>query len=94
LIPVLISQELPYLGTYLDSRWKQSRQLEKLCRQDDKKLRTNLGCDEGEFVDVVDLWPDERLVTERMFEKSDKGQEVEFFILDLPYLHQPTEKSA
>ena len=64
LIPVLVKEELPSLRDYLDSRWKTTRQLDKVSRQDDMKLKTNDGFDkeDGIFVSVVDLWPNERQI--------------------------------
>ena len=64
LIPILVKEEVPCLREYLDSRWKTTRQLDKMSRQDLMKLKVNDGYDEedGNAVSAVDLWPDERLV--------------------------------
>ena len=41
-----------------------------------------------------DIWPDERYITHKLFDYSKSGTEVKVTTLDLPKLHNPSEKVA
>ena len=43
---------------------------------------------------MCDLWPDERLLEERVLEESSAGAEIEVKMYDIPKLHNPSEKIA
>ena len=58
-----------------------------------KAVRGDTGA-EASFVSRSDMWPDEKLIINRMLTESDIGEELEIKMLDLPHLHQPNEKSA
>ena len=91
LIPKLVQEELPYLGNYLDSRLIATKQLRKVCRQDKRALKETKGSsgEDKEYVTISDLWPDENLLLDRVFDDSCKGQEVTIEFLDFPNLHRP-----
>ena len=43
ILPECISNKVPYVGEYMDSRWKSSQHTENLNRADDKKLKDSDG---------------------------------------------------
>ena len=45
--------------------------------------------DQGYFVSRCDMWPDERLITSRIFEDSKSGAEIDVSMLDFSKIHNP-----
>ena len=43
---------------------------------------------------ACDLWPDERYISSKLYDHNKSGTEVKVTILDLPKLHNPSEKVA
>ena len=79
----------------MDSRFITTKQLQKVSRLDKKAIKTSKETeDEQYYVTSCDLWPDERLLVERIFQESKTSEEIEVKILDLPKLHNPNEKVA
>ena len=77
IIPECIEREIRYLGEYLDSRFVTTNQLCKVSRADYKTIKIDrLTEDQGYFVSRCDMWPDERLITERIFDDSKSGAEI------------------
>lgn len=92
-IPTCIEQDVKYLGEYLDSRFKVTKQLRKSCRVDKKKLKVDPENEEQNFyTSKTDLWPDTATLNSMLFDENDHGDEVVIEILDIPMLHNPNDK--
>ena len=70
-IPTCIREDIAYIGDYLDSRFVTTKQLNKVSRTDKMRIKV---CSETEdekyFIACCDLWPDERLLKQRVFDPS------------------------
>jgi len=94
-IPKLVKHNTRGLADYLDSRFMTTRQLKKVSRTDGKSIRTcSETAEEEYYINVCDLWPDERLLVDRVLEESSAGAEIEVKMYDIPKLHNPTEQIA
>ena len=66
-----------------------------MARAEQKKLKVDPETEEaGYYVTSVDLWPDERYITSKLYDDNKSGTEVKVTILDLPKLHNPSETVA
>ena len=93
IIPECIEREIRYLGEYLDSRFVTTKQLCKVSRADYKTIKIDkLTEDQGYFVSHCDMWPDERLLTSRIFDDSKSGAEINVQMLDFSKLHNPNHE--
>ena len=71
IIHICIEKGIPSLGQYLDSRLKTTKQLQKVSRVPNMTLRSNAHEENKDiFVTCTDLWPDERYIKDKFFEKS------------------------
>lgn len=94
-IPKCVRHDIAYLAEYLDSRFLSTKQLKKISRAEKLMIKVNPeDDDEKYYITAVDLWPDERLIKERVFEPSESGAEIDVCILDLPKLHNPNDAVA
>ncbi len=66
-----------------------------MSRTDGKSIKKDAETeDEQYYVSACDLWPDEKLLVERVLEQSTSSSEVEIKMFDIPYLHNPAMEAA
>ena len=94
-IPMCIDRGVQGLGEYMDSRFISTKQLQKVSRLDKKAIKKSYETqDEQYYVTRCDLWPDERLLTKRIYDDNKQSAEIEVKILDLPKLHDANDPVA
>ena len=89
-LPECIRKEIPQLSEYLDSRFKTSTQLEKMKSIQKYRLKEDNDSKEtGNYIDCIDLWPDQQKLQDKVLEKSSSGVNIDAKILDLPGIVNP-----
>ena len=76
-LPQCIEKQIPHLQEYLENRFVSSKQLQKLSRVPNRKLKEDTdSIDEGFYIDCIDLWPDNEKLKEKVLEESKSGTEI------------------
>ena len=89
-LPECIRKEIPKLSEYLDSRFKTSTQLEKMKSIQKYRLKEDNDSKEtGNYIDCIDLWPDQQKLQDKVLEESSSGVNIDAKILDLPGIVNP-----
>ena len=55
-----------------------------------KLKEDSLSSEQGFFIESIDLWPDEKTLEKKIFDKSESGADVEAKLLDLPKILDPS----
>ena len=95
ILPECVTRNIRFLAEYMDSRFLSTAQLQKVSRADKKAIKVDPETeDQGYYITACDIWPDERFITNQIFEESTGGGEITVQILDLPKLHNPNDPIA
>ena len=96
ILPECVERDIRFLAEYMDARFLSTRQLQKVSRADDNltiKVDPETA-DNKYYITACDLWPDERFISNQIFEEGNGGSEITVTVLDLPKVHNPNDPIA